>query len=173
VELEIRAAKKSDFGAIPEIFDHPTVVAQSSQHPYLGIERISNLLDGKDDSLILLVAELEERIQGYICINLNTKPRAKHVASFGMAIHPNSHGKGIGSILLEETINMADNWLNIIRLELEVYTDNEHGIYLYKKFGFKVEGESKFASIKDGAYVGLYRMARIHPKFHQALRIDD
>ena len=169
MEVKIRAADKNDFEVIAEIFDHPSVVAQSSQHPYLGSERVSNLFQGMNESVVLLVAELDEKVQGYIGINLNTKPRAKHVASFGMAVHPESHGKGLGSRLLKEAIDLADNWLNIIRLELEVYTDNEHGIYLYKKFGFQIEGESKFASFKDGDYIGFYRMARISPKFSTPL----
>lgn len=119
----------------------------------------------KADSSVLLVAEVDEVVQGYIGINLNSKPRAKHVASFGMAVHPDYHGKGLGSRLLDEAIELADRWLNIVRLELEVYTDNEHGISLYEKFGFRIEGESRFAAFKNGDYIGLYRMARINPKF--------
>jgi len=29
-------------------------------------------------------------------------------------------------------------WLNLTQLELEVYTDNEPAIQLYKKFGFRL-----------------------------------
>jgi len=47
-------------------------------------------------------------------------------------------------VLLKEALDMADNWLNLVRLELEVYTDNLGAISLYKKFEFEVEGEKKF-----------------------------
>ncbi|WP_299948538.1 GNAT family N-acetyltransferase [uncultured Microbulbifer sp.] len=167
MEVTIRAAKIKDHERISEIFDHPYVVAQSSQHPYLGADRVSTLFQDRNENAVVLVAEVEGRVQGYIGIDLNTKPRSKHVASFGMAVHPEIHGKGVGSRLLKEAIDLVDNWLNIVRLELTVYTDNTHGISLYKKFGFKIEGESKFAAFKAGDYIGLYRMARIHPEFNQ------
>lgn len=166
MEVKIRAAEPSDFGAIAEIFDHPGVVAQSSQHPYFGSDKVMSLFQENSENLILLVAELDEKVRGYIGIVLNTKPRAKHVASFGMAVHPETHGRGLGNCLLKEAIELSDNWLNIVRLELEVYTDNEPGMHLYKKFGFEVEGESRFASFKGGRYVGFYRMARIRPDFN-------
>lgn len=172
MDIKIRAADIKDYERISEIFDHPSVVSQSSQHPYLGRDKVSCLFQERAESSVVLVAEVEKKIQGYIGIDLNTKPRAKHVASFGMAVHPDNHGKGLGSCLLKEAIDLSDNWMNIVRLELDVYTDNEHGIYLYKKFGFQIEGESKFASFKDGDYIGLYRMARISPKFNKALRRD-
>lgn len=169
MEVKIRAADVKDYERISEIFDHPSVVAQSSQHPYLGAEKICRLFLERSESSVALIAEVENKVQGYIVINLNTKPRAKHVASLGMAVHPDCHGKGVGSRLLKEALELVDDWLNIVRLELEVYTDNERGIYLYKKFGFNIEGESKFASFKGGDYIGLYRMARISPKFNRRL----
>ncbi|WP_435105922.1 GNAT family N-acetyltransferase [Arhodomonas sp. AD133] len=172
MEVKVRAADANDYERISKIFDHPSVVTQSSQHPYLGADKISSLFQERKENSVVLVAEVEGKVQGYIGIDLSTKPRAKHVASFGMAVHPVSHGKGVGSRLLKETIDLAGNWLNIIRLELDVYTDNEHGIYLYRKFGFQIEGESRFASFKDGDYVGLYRMARISPKFNKKLQGD-
>ena len=41
---------------------------------------------------------------------------------------------------MQAALDLADNWLNLTRLELEVYTDNEAAIQLYKKFGFTIEG---------------------------------
>ncbi len=52
-------------------------------------------------------------------------------------------GLGVGRALLKTVIDLADNWLNLKRIELTVYVDNERAINLYKKFGFEIEGESK------------------------------
>ncbi|WP_133154143.1 GNAT family N-acetyltransferase, partial [Vibrio sp. 10N.261.49.E11] len=51
--------------------------------------------------------------------------------------------------------------INIKRMELTVYTDNERAINLYKKFGFVIEGESAGFAFRNGEYVAVYHMARL------------
>jgi len=46
-------------------------------------------------------------------------------------------------------------------LELEVYTDNEPSIHLYKKFGFVVEGALQQFAYRDGQFVDVYAMGRL------------
>ena len=36
----------------------------------------------------------------------------------------------------EAAIDLAENWLNVSRIELEVFTDNAAGLALYEKFDF-------------------------------------
>lgn len=67
----------------------------------------------------------------------------------------------MGSRLLATAIELADNWLNIKRIELTVYVDNERAINLYRKFGFEVEGEAKAYAFRNGCFVDVYHMARI------------
>jgi putative acetyltransferase len=67
----------------------------------------------------------------------------------------------VGSALLEAVIELADKWLNLTRLEMEVYTDNEAAIALYKKFGFEIEGTLRKFAFRDGEYVDAYAMSRI------------
>lgn len=70
-------------------------------------------------------------------------------------------GKGVGSALMQAMIDLADKWLNLTRLELTVYTDNEAGIALYKKFGFEIEGTHRKFAFRDGEFVDAYAMARV------------
>ena len=56
---------------------------------------------------------------------------------------------------------MADNWLNLKRVELQVYTDNARAIHLYEKFDFVIEGTHKAFAFRDGEYVDAYSMARV------------
>jgi L-phenylalanine/L-methionine N-acetyltransferase len=56
-----------------------------------------------------------------------------------MAVRDDWHGRGAGTVLMQSAVDLADKWLNLTRLELEVYTDNESVIRLYKKFGFTIE----------------------------------
>ena len=62
---------------------------------------------------------------------------------------------------MQAAVDLADNWLNLSRLELEVYTDNEPAIRLYRKFGFAVEGTLVRFAFRDGRYVDAFAMARL------------
>lgn len=55
---------------------------------------------------------------------------------------------------------ITDNWLILVRLELDVTVDNEKTISLYQYFGFKIKGTKKYAIIKDGKYASLFMMVR-------------
>ena len=59
---------------------------------------------------------------------------------------------------MEAAIEMADNWLNLKRIGLDVYTDNGRAIHLYKNFGFEIEGTRRALSIREGEYVDTYSM---------------
>jgi putative acetyltransferase len=84
--------------------------------------------------------------------------------NIGMAVPSPWQGKGIGSALLAALIDLADNWLNVTRLELTVYTDNTRAISLYRKFGFEIEGTHRAYALRAGAYVDAHAMARLKAK---------
>ena len=78
-----------------------------------------------------------------------------------MAVHDDWQGKGLGYALLSEALEIADNWMDLHRVELEVYTDNKRGVRLYERCGFEVEGTLKKYAYRDGLYVDVYAMARL------------
>lgn len=59
-----------------------------------------------------------------------------------IAIHPNHRCKGLGSILMENTVNLCKE-LNIPSITLEVRENNTAAKNLYKKFGFTEQGIRK------------------------------
>src|SRR5215217_5695897 len=89
------------------------------------------------------------------------RPRRRHAGVIGMGVHDEWHGKGIGTALMQACVDLADKWLNLTRLELEVYTDNEPAIRLYERFGFEREGLLRQHAYRDGRYVDAYAMARL------------
>lgn len=78
-----------------------------------------------------------------------------------MAVHDKWHSKGVGTALMKALLDLAENWLNLSRLELNVFTDNEPALRLYKKLGFVIEGRHKKYAFRDGGYVDAYTMARV------------
>jgi putative acetyltransferase len=109
-----------------------------------------------------LVASVEGEVVG--SLNLRTHPtvwRRRHVGEIGMAVRDDWQGKGVGTALLRSALDLADNWLNLTRIELIVYTDNAAGIALYEKFGFEIEGTHRQFAFRSGEYTDAYSMARL------------
>jgi putative acetyltransferase len=61
-------------------------------------------------------------------------------------------GRGIGAQLLADALDLADNWLGMLRIKLAVRADNPAAIALYRKFGFRDEGLLRAYACRDGAY---------------------
>ena len=78
--------------------------------------------------------------------------------------HSEHQGRGVGSALIEALLEIADGWLNVFRLELTVFTDNERAIALYRKHGFEIEGTHKAYALRAGRYADVHAMARIRAK---------
>jgi len=160
-EIQIRKAEVCDALAIKDIYEHKTAYSNTLQLPHPSLALWEKRLSTKLENFYMYVAIINNEIVGNIGIELFSNVRRRHVASFGMAVKDTAQGQGVGSALLNTVIDLADNWLNTKRIELEVYSDNEAAIYLYKKFGFVIEGEAKAYAFKNGHYVDAYHMARI------------
>ena len=158
----IRRAEAGDYEAICHIFSHPRVIWGTLQVPYPSVDAWRKRLAEPQDGYFSLLACVEKEVIGQLGLNtyIHT-PRRRHVGQIGMMIRDDWHGKGAGSALMRAAIDLAEKWLNLSRLELEVYTDNEPAIRLYKKFGFVIEGTLTRYAYRDGQYVDTYAMARL------------
>lgn len=87
----------------------------------------------------------------------------RHVGAVGLFVHADYQGRGVGTTLMETLLDLADHWLMLVRVELEVFADNEQAIRLYEKLGFEKEGLLRMTTVRNGRYVDEYKMARIRP----------
>ena len=62
---------------------------------------------------------------------------------------------------IKEMVSLANNWLSVTRIELEVYVDNESAIKMYKNNGFVEEGTAKSYAFRNGEYVDVKLMAKV------------
>ena len=157
----IRHAEPADIDAIKAIYDQPTVYANTLQLPYQPVANWQRLYTA-GAGFYNLVAEVEGKVIGQLGLQVCQSPRRRHVAELGMGVSEEYQGQGIGSALLRSALEMADNWLNIRRMELTVYTSNEAAIALYERFGFEVEAELSDFAFQYGKYVSALCMARIN-----------
>lgn len=140
----------------------PKAVWGTLQIPYQSAESWRKRLAEPPDGLYNLVACVDEEIVGQLGLQTFPKShRRRHIGQIGMAVRDDWQGRGVGTALMQAAIELADKWLNLIRLELEVYVDNEPALRLYKKFGFEIEGTAKKFAYRDGEYADVYLMARV------------
>ncbi|ENM5891577.1 GNAT family N-acetyltransferase [Vibrio mimicus] len=161
--MKIRRLEDFDYKDLHEIYSSTSVSENTSQLPFLSSAHISGLFSGSEQ--YTLVAELEGKVVGHVTLFLTSKVRDKHCAAIAIAVHPNSHGKGVGRFLMNEALNQADNWLNLVRVELEVHSDNLSAISLYEKVGFETEGIKRLSTFKSGRYINMLLMSRLHPNY--------
>ena len=159
-DVTIRAARADDCHDIHELFACPGVVRNTLQLPYVSLDKRKAQLQNSGADNYALVAELDGKVVGSIDIS-RKRNRLAHVASIGMAVHDDYQNIGIGTALMKAALDLTDNWLNIRRVELDVYTDNLPAVHLYKKFGFVREGVRKRLAFREGEYVDAYHMARL------------
>ena len=162
MNIVIRHAEIDDYKAIHRIFSQPLAHAGTLQLPYTSAEVWKKRLLNTPDGGFNLIACVEEEVVGSLALFIvEHSLRRRHAAFIGMGVHDQWQNKGVGTKLLEAAIELADDWLNVIRLELTVFTDNEPAVKLYQKFGFKIEGTLEKFAYRAGQYVDAYSMARI------------
>ena len=161
-QFTIRRAEPSDVEAMHRIYSTPGVIRCTLQIPYPSVENWrKRLAEAPDGTFNLLVCAGDEVIGQLGLHTFPHHPRRRHVGQIGMAVRDDWQGKGAGSALMQAMIDLADQWLNLSRIELEVYTDNESAIHLYKKYGFVIEGTHPRFAFREGKFVDVYAMARL------------
>lgn len=155
----MRAAEPRDAEAYTRMFNQRSVAAGTLQILYKSLKELEEWLRWSPHDRPL-VAELDGQVVGTGGLHIYRGRRA-HVGSLGMNVDEAFQNRGVGTALLNAIIDLADNWYNLRRLELEVWTDNPAAIHLYEKFGFVVEGTHRAYGFRDGAYVDAYSMARL------------
>jgi putative acetyltransferase len=161
--IAVRHAEPRDVEALHAIFSGPKVVSGTLQLPFPSPEPWRKRLADPADGSYTLVACAGAEVVGWIAVMTVKNPRRRHVGQIAMAVRDDWQGRGVGTILMGAAIELAEGWLNLERIELDVYTDNEPGIRLYRRFGFEVEGMLRRYAFRNGQYADVYAMARLRP----------
>ena len=162
MEITVRHTEPEDYEALHRIMISPKAFAGTLQLPFPSAAAWRKRLAEPPVGLYSLVACAGGEVVGNLGLEtFPTRPRRRHVGSVGMSVRDDWQGKGVGTALMRAALDLADNWLNLTRIELQVYTDNAAGIALYEKFEFEIEGTHRRYAFRNGAYVDAYTMARL------------
>lgn len=165
VQMEIREIKKFDRDLLLTLFlalDNETSFMlyepgerkTTSEEWGRRIESISN------SGGVIFGAEKDDRLVGFVLVQRGAVNRTKHRAYIVIGVLNSESGKGLGTELLKR----VDEWAiknEILKLELTVMVNNEKGLNLYKRMGFKVEGTRENSLIVDGNLCDEYFMGKI------------
>jgi L-phenylalanine/L-methionine N-acetyltransferase len=165
--ITIRRVTTKDAAALAKLMGDPAVYGGLLQVPYPTEERWAAQLAGTgaaDKPDLSLVAELNgEVVASAGLFAAGPALRRRHVMGLGISVALSAQGQGVGTALMTALCDYADRWLNTLRIELTVFTDNAVALRLYRRFGFEIEGTFKAYAMRDGRYVDAHAMARFHP----------
>ena len=166
--FSLRAHEKTDAAATAALLmrpklRHDTMVFAPYTSEAAGVAHMEAPVTGTN---IVAVADADGAVIGHIVL-FRGKGFQSHSAWFGLAVHDEWWRRGVASALMTAMIDTAHNWLGLTRISLEVFTDNEPAIALYRKFGFEIEGTLRRRVFRMGKYADGYMMARLFdpPKF--------
>ncbi len=175
-DVVVRRAEPDDAAAVHAMMSSPAVYPGLMQVPFPSVATWRDRLEDPPEGFRILVAchgDLHGEVVGHLGLGTSTRARMRHVGSLGMAVRDTWQGRGVGTVLVEAAVALADDWLQLTRLELEVFTDNTAALALYRAFGFEVEGTKRGAVFRDGDWCDTHLMARLHPRLVAELAARD
>lgn len=96
---------------------------------------------------IMILAELDDKIVGSCEITRDPYDVSRHVGTLGVGLVKNARGIGIGTRLIQETLNESKKKLKLQLVKLYVFDSNNVGKSLYEEMGF-----SEIGRIPRGVY---------------------
>jgi RimJ/RimL family protein N-acetyltransferase len=167
-KFHIREAQEFD---AEKLIDFTKIIFISSDQILTTIEEFNNSLEQQkgwiktysdNPTSTILLAELDGQIVGLLDFTTKKRKKISHTGEFGMSVHPDFQGKGIGNKLIETFLNWATEKSGIEKIILSVFASNEKAINLYKKFGFIEEGRHiKAIKQNDIEYIDLITMYKL------------
>ncbi len=162
--IEVRRARVDDADAFARLMADPEVFGNLMQLPFPSADQWRQHLSspaGPDH--LHVVAVKDGQLVGSAGLHPVERLRRRHCAMLGISVAVAAQGQGVGSELMRSLCDYADQWAQILRIELTVFIDNARAIALYQRFGFRVEGTHRAYAMRHGRYVDVLAMARLHP----------
>lgn len=165
-EILLRNAKKED---AKMLIDFLKVVCSETRFLLREPEEIKFTLEqeeafieniNKSESNLFLMAFCDGEFVGNCSIMTSQMYRYRHRCNLAISLFQRYTGMGIGKVMLNKLIDIAKE-KGYEQIELEVVSNNERAIGLYKKLGFEIYGTfPNNMKYKDGTYADVYWMMK-------------
>ena len=121
-------------------------------------QKIESILFQRNSTI--LVAEVNERLIGYVIAEGNQLKRRAHSAKLTCGIIDEFRSKGICTLLFDEIMNWAKD-VGITRLETSIAEINSNALDLFQKVGFQIEGKKIRSFYMNGELVDEILLAKL------------
>jgi RimJ/RimL family protein N-acetyltransferase len=112
---------------------------------------LRKLGESESDVVLGIVARETDQLLGGTGLH-QIDSRNRH-AQFGIFLgEKTSWGKGYGTEATRLIVRYAFDTLNLNRVWLHVYEDNDRALRVYEKVGFRIEGRLRQDTFRDGRY---------------------
>lgn len=151
--IRLRAIEREDLPNYVKWLNDPEVLEHFGRYAPLTLveeeEWYKKML--QDSSVRSFAVEYQgQHIGGAGFSGLNTQHRSAEVGLFiGL---PELWDQGLGRDVLETLLHFGFEELNLNRIYLRVFAENERAVHLYEKVGFQHEGRSRQAEFRHGRY---------------------
>jgi len=153
----IRKATEHDLSAIKDIYNYAVLntTATYDINPR-DDEYFANMLSEHTGKYLLAVYEDNGDIIGYVALSQFSRRDAYDItAELSVYVKADCQNKHIGTQLMEYALSYAQTENRFLTIVSLITSDNEHSIYLHKKFGFEFGGKIKNAGFKFNRMLGV------------------
>ncbi|WP_343604871.1 GNAT family protein [Fluviicola sp.] len=128
-------------------------LSEGEFNPTLEEERavLKNYVE-RANSLFLVAEAPDGTIIGNLNLDGNQRKIMRHTAVFGMGMHKGWQGCGLGTALLQNAVDWGRDHSELELIYLQVYAENESGLALYRKIGFREHGRMPKVFKQNGRY---------------------
>ncbi len=96
-----------------------------------------------NSSATTLVATMNEEIIGLLFFVPMTKIKNRHTGEFGVSVHPNHQGRGVGRALIKSLLNWANENDRIEKVFFECFCNKHNSNQTIQRFGIYRRGQAR------------------------------
>ncbi|RGM17999.1 N-acetyltransferase [Eubacterium sp. OM08-24] len=153
----IRKATEHDLSAIKDIYNYAVLNTTATYDINPRDDKyFANMLSEHTGKYLLAVYEDNGDIIGYVALSQFSRRDAYDItAELSVYVKADCQNKHIGTQLMEYALSYAQTENRFLTIVSLITSDNEHSIYLHRKFGFEFGGKIKNAGFKFNRMLGV------------------
>lgn len=153
----IRKATEHDLSAIKNIYNYAVLNTTATYDINPRDDKyFVDMLNEHTGKYLLAVYEDNGDIIGYVALSQFSRRDAYDItAELSVYVKADCQNEHIGTQLMEYALSYAQTENRFLTIVSLITSDNEHSIYLHKKFGFEFGGKIKNAGFKFNRMLGV------------------